>query len=175
MVGSTVIIVVAESRAQMELLSSAFAHGGWIPRRYTAEGENISPPLHWQGAPPGTQVYALILDDPDAPAGLWIHWVLYDIPASVNALPAGVEHHEQLANGVRQGRCWGVDHFSRHGYQGPQPPPGPPHRYCFQLSALDAPLALPPGSTAATVRQTLGPHQLAQAELTGLFQHHGGR
>jgi Raf kinase inhibitor-like YbhB/YbcL family protein len=170
-----VIILVTEERAQMELLSSVFTDGGWIPRRYTAEGENLSPPLHWQGAPNGTQVYSLILDDPDAPAGLWIHWVLYDIPASVTALPEGVEHHDQLANGARQGRCWGVDHFSRHGYQGPQPPPGPPHRYRFQLNALDAPLALPPGATAAVVRQALARHQLAQAELIGRVQHHSGR
>lgn len=102
MVGSTVIILVAESRAQMELLSSAFAHGGWIPRRYTAEGENLSPPLHWQGAPNGTQFDPLIQDDPTAPAALRIHWVLYDMPASVTALLEGVARHEQLANGVHQ-------------------------------------------------------------------------
>jgi Raf kinase inhibitor-like YbhB/YbcL family protein len=158
----------------MELHSSAFAHGGWIPRRHSADGGNISPPLRWQGAPPATQAYALIVDDPDAPAGLWIHWVLYAIPASVNALPAGVEPTATLANGARHGRCWGVEEFSRRGYQGPQPPPGPPHHYRFQLSALDAPLDLPPGATAAELRQAMAPHLLEQAELTGLFQHQDG-
>ena len=154
----------------MELHSSAFANDGWIPRRHSIEGGNVSPPLRWQGAPPATQAYALILDDPDAPAGLWIHWVVYGIPASVSALPAGVGQQERLANGASHGRCWGVERFSRLGYQGPQPPPGPAHRYRFELSALDAPLQLPPGLSAAELRRAMAPHLLARAELTGRYQ-----
>lgn len=156
----------------MDLLSSAFDSGGWIPPIHTADGDDLSPPLHWQGAPPATQTYALILDDPDAPPGLWIHWVLFDIPASRSSLPPGLERADQLADGARHGSCWGVDRFSRRGYHGPQPPPGPPHRYRFQLSALDCRLDLPPGSTAAAVRGAMAPHLLAQAELIGLYQHH---
>lgn len=158
----------------MELLSSAFRDGDWIPRSHTGEGDDHSPPLHWQGAPAGAVTYALILDDPDAPAGLWIHWVLYDIPGDSSCLPAALERLDQLANGARQGSCWGVDRFSRRGYHGPQPPPGPPHRYRFQLSALDRRLDLPPGATAAEVRRAMEGHVLAQAELTGLYQHHAG-
>lgn len=159
----------------MELHSSAFDHGGWIPRIHTGEGEDLSPPLQWRDAPAGTVSYALILDDPDAPAGLWIHWVLYDIPASITALPAGLEREDVLPHGSRHGSCWGVDRFCRRGYQGPQPPPGPPHHYRFQLSALDTRLALPPGATAAAVRQAMAGHVLAQVELIGLYQHHASR
>jgi phosphatidylethanolamine-binding protein (PEBP) family uncharacterized protein len=119
--------------------------------------------IRGEQCPNGMQFYALIMDDSDAPGGLWIHKVLSNIPASVNALPAGVEGHEQLANGIRQGRCLGIDHFSHHGYQEPQPPHG-------------TPLAFPSGATkAAAARQTLDPYQLAKAKLTGLFQHRGGR
>lgn len=159
----------------MELLSSAFDHGAWIPRIHTGEGEDLSPPLQWRDAPAGTVTYVLILDDPDAPAGLWIHWVLYDLPASITALPEGLERVDVLAHGARQGSCWGVDSFSRRGYHGPQPPPGPPHRYRFQLSALDTRLGLPAGATAAAVRQAMAGHVLAQVELIGLYQHHSTR
>jgi Raf kinase inhibitor-like YbhB/YbcL family protein len=156
----------------MELHTSAFDHGAWIPRIHTGEGEDLSPPLQWRDAPAATVSYALILDDPDAPAGLWIHWVLYDIPASISALPQGLERVDVLAHGARQGRCWGVNHFSRRGYHGPQPPPGPPHRYRFQLSALDSRLDLPAGATAADVRQAMASHVLDQAELIALYQNH---
>ena len=122
----------------MELLSSAFDPGGRIPPIHTADGDNISPPLHWQAAPAATLTYALILDDPDAPPGLWIHWVLFDIPASRSSLPRGLERADQLADGARHGSCWGVDSFSRRGYHGPQPPPGSPHRYRFQPDYADS-------------------------------------
>lgn len=155
----------------MKLLSSAFADGNWIPRIHTADGDNLSPPLSWQGAPATTVSYALILDDPDAPAGLWIHWVLFDIPASTTVLPLGLPPADQLASGARHGSCWGVNSFSRRGYHGPQPPPGPPHRYRFQLSALDTRLDLPPGADAPAVRQAMAGHLLARAELVGRYQH----
>jgi Raf kinase inhibitor-like YbhB/YbcL family protein len=159
----------------MELHSMTFDDGAWIPRIHTGEGENLSPPLQWRHAPAGTVSYALILDDPDAPAGLWIHWVLYDIPATITALPAGLGRVDGLPSGARQGSCWGVERFSRRGYHGPQPPPGPPHRYRFQLSALDTRLDLAAGATAAAVREAMANHVLEQAELTGLYQHHSSR
>lgn len=111
----------------------------------------------------------MILDDPDAPAGLWVHWMLFDIPADVHELPAGLPRSATLENGSRHGSCWGVTSFSRVGYQGPMPPPGPPHRYRFSLRALDRKLALPAGATAAEVRAAMGKHALAKSVLTGVY------
>lgn len=155
----------------MQLSSTAFPSGGWIPRLHTSDGADLSPPLQWQGAPAETVSLVLILDDPDAPPGLWIHWVLFDLPAALSSLPEGLERSAELANGARHGSCWGVDQFSRRGYYGPQPPPGPVHHYRFQLSALDCRLGLPAGSTAAQVCQAMEGHVLRQAELIGLYQH----
>ena len=115
--------------------------------------------------------FALILDDPDAPPGLWIHWVLFNLPPE---LPAGFPPHGQLENGSLHGACWGVESFSRRGHAGPLPPPGPAHRYRFRLSALDAPLPLPPGATAAEVRAAMADHILAEAELVGRYQRGHG-
>jgi Raf kinase inhibitor-like YbhB/YbcL family protein len=153
----------------MELFSPAFAGGGPIPRIHSGEGEDLSPPLQWRNVPPGVVSFALILDDPDAPPGLWIHWVLYDLPAQLRALPAGLPRSERLEGGGVHGACWGVESFSRQGYHGPLPPPGPPHRYHFELSALDRHLHLPAGATAAAVRSAMAGHVLARAELVGLY------
>jgi Raf kinase inhibitor-like YbhB/YbcL family protein len=153
----------------MRLESPAFAEGEWIPQIHTGEGRDLSPPLQWSEAPEGTRSYALILDDPDAPAGLWVHWVLFDIPAHVHGLPAALPRRPVLDDGSRHGSCWGVTSFTRLGYHGPLPPPGPPHRYRFTLSALDQQLALPAGATAAAVRAAMGPHALAEAVLTGFY------
>lgn len=158
----------------MELHSSAFPPGGWIPRRHSGEGDDLSPPLHWSGVPEGTGAFTLILDDPDAPAGLWIHWVLYNLPAELRELPMGLPQVEQLENGGLQGACWGVQSFSRGGYAGPLPPPGPAHHYRFRLSALDAPLPLPAGASAAEVRTAMGGHILAEAQLVGRYQRGRG-
>jgi Raf kinase inhibitor-like YbhB/YbcL family protein len=153
----------------MRLESPAFREGEWIPQIHTGEGRDLSPPLGWSAAPQGTCSYVLILDDPDAPAGLWVHWVLFDIPADVHELPAGLPRSPTLENGSRHGSCWGVSSFSRMGYHGPKPPPGPPHRYRFTLSALDRMLALPAGATAAEVRAAMGRHALAETVLTGIY------
>lgn len=154
----------------MELRSDAFPPGGWIPRQHTGDGDDLSPPLHWGGVPEGTGAFALILDDPDAPPGLWIHWVLYNLPPELRELPEGVGPQEQLENGALQGACWGVESFERLGYAGPLPPPGPAHHYRFRLSALNAPLLLPPGAIAAEVRAAMEGHILAEAELVGRYQ-----
>lgn len=160
---------MASSNGSFHLSSPAFADGGLIPVIHTGEGLNLSPPLQWGGAPAGTGSYALVLEDPDAPPGPWVHWVLFNIPASQLRLPAGLERSPELANGARHGCCWGVSSFQRLGYQGPQPPAGQAHRYRFQLYALDAPLALEPGCSVFELRQALAAHRLASAELTGLF------
>jgi Raf kinase inhibitor-like YbhB/YbcL family protein len=159
----------------MKLESSAFREGEWIPRLHTGEGLDRSPDLHWRQEPEQTGAFALILDDPDAPAGLWVHWVLFDIPAGVHALPEGLPRRPRLENGARHGSCWGVNTFSRMGYHGPQPPPGPPHRYRFTLTALDHTLDLPAGATPEEVRKAIGEHKLATAILTGLYGHGGQR
>jgi len=153
----------------MALDSPAFASGQPIPRLYTLEGSNLSPPLRWQQAPAATRAFCLILDDPDAPAGPWIHWLLYDIPASCSGLPAGLPATAELADGSHQGRCWGVHRFERLGYQGPQPPPGPAHRYRFTLTALAARLGLPQGASAPQLRAAMADLRLAEAVLWGTY------
>jgi Raf kinase inhibitor-like YbhB/YbcL family protein len=160
-------------RGMMRLESPAFGSGEWIPRRHTGEGQDISPPLHWDDVPPATRSFVLILDDPDAPPGLWIHWVLYDIPGDVRELGSGLPRTSLLENGALQGVCWGVDAFSRQGYQGPMPPPGSPHRYTFTLYALDTELNLPPGRSAEQVRAVIKGHVLAEAVLTGVYGRSG--
>ena len=160
---------MASSNGSFHLGSPAFADGDLIPVIHTGEGLNLSPPLQWGGAPAGTGSFALVLDDPDAPPGPWVHWVLFNIPASLQHLPAGLERSPELANGARHGRCWGVSTFHRLGYQGPQPPAGRAHRYRFQLHALDGPLALNPGCSAPELRQAMAGHVLGCAELTGLY------
>jgi Raf kinase inhibitor-like YbhB/YbcL family protein len=159
----------------MRLESPAFREGEWLPRLHTGEGRDLSPALRWREVPEKVRSFALRLDDPDAPAGLWIHWVLFDIPAEVHELPEGVSRLPSLENGARHGSCWGVNSFSRIGYHGPKPPPGPPHRYRFTLTALDRTLELPAGASPDVVRHAIAGHELAVATLTGLYGHGGGQ
>jgi hypothetical protein len=147
-----------------ELTSSAFAPGEPIPRRYTCDGEDISPPLGWGEPPAGTQSFALMCDDPDAPAGTWVHWVLYDLPAGARGLPEAVPPDAELADGGRHGEnSWG-----RLGYGGPCPPSGT-HRYFFRLYALDTALGLGAGASKEQLLQAMEGHVLAQAELMGTY------
>ena len=149
-----------------ELKSSAFSAGGDIPKKFTCDGPDLSPTLNWGDAPASTQSISLIVDDPDAPAGTWVHWVLYDLPASARALPEGVPGDQELKNGARQGR----NDFGKTGYGGPCPPPGRPHRYFFKLYALDAKTNLKPGASKADVEKAMRGHILAQAELMGRYK-----
>src|SRR5258705_3324661 len=126
----------------MKLTSDAFTEGKSIPKDYTCDGPDRSPPLHWQGAPAGTRAFAIVVDDPDAQVGNGNHWLLYDLPASMTALPEGIEKIPQLTAGGRQGKT----SFGKIGYYGPCPPPGGPHRYFFKLHALSTPLGLEPGA-----------------------------
>lgn len=154
----------------LSLTSPAFKDGELIPTLHTCEGKDPSPELNWTGAPAGTKSFALVMDDPDAPAGLWVHWVLYDIPASRTGLPAGVPKDGRVLDGAKHGASWGVETFSRTGYGGPCPPPGKPHRYVFTLYALDRALGLPPGKTAAELARAMKGRILATAKLTGVFE-----
>jgi Raf kinase inhibitor-like YbhB/YbcL family protein len=148
------------------LTSPAFADAAAIPVRHTCDGPDVSPPLAWEGAPAGTRVYALIMDDPDAPAGTWVHWVVYNIPADTAKLPENVAKVEALdLSGARQGR----NDFHRPGYGGPCPPPGPAHRYFFKLYALDAPLQLRSGVQKHEVEAAMQGHTLGMAQLVGTY------
>jgi Raf kinase inhibitor-like YbhB/YbcL family protein len=149
----------------LQMTSTAFSAGEMIPKKFTCDGPDVSPQLAWNDAPAGTQSFALIVDDPDAPVGTWVHWVLYDLLASARELPEGVAKQEQLPSGARQGR----NDFGKTGYGGPCPPPGKPHRYFFKLYALDAKLNLKAGATKADVERALKGHALGQAELMGRY------
>lgn len=148
------------------LQSAAISHGGDIARKFTCDGADLSPALNWSEPPAGTKSLALILDDPDAPVGVWVHWVLYDLPATVRELPEGVAKKDTLDSGARQGR----NDFGRIGYGGPCPPPGKAHRYFFKLYALDALTELKPGATKADLEKDMKGHVLAEAELMGRYK-----
>ena len=146
------------------LKSLAFAEGGMIPQKYTCDGADVSPPLSWTGVPEGTRSFVLICDDPDAPSGTWVHWVLYDLPATVRELPEQVPTDREPDVGGRQG----TTDFRRIGYGGPCPPGGT-HRYFFKLYALDRTLGLPAGPTKKRVEEAMKGHTLAEAQLMGRY------
>jgi Raf kinase inhibitor-like YbhB/YbcL family protein len=164
---------VAESPAQktpeakFQLGSSSFAADGLIPAKYTCDGSDTSPALAWSEPPAGTQSFALVVDDPDAPKKTVTHWLLYDLPPATRALPEGVATKPKLPDGSRQGKN---DH-GKIGYSGPCPPPGAAHHYFFKLYALDYKTGLKPKAKAADVERAIKGHILAQSELIARFQH----
>lgn len=153
----------------MRLKAPAVKPGSDIPVQFTCDGSNISPALNWSTPPEGTESFALVMDDPDAPGRTWVHWVLYDLPATERELPEGAAPTGTLPSGARQGR----NDFGRIGYGGPCPPPGPPHRYFFKLYALDALLGDLGTPTKAKLEAAMKGHILAQAELMGTYQKRG--
>jgi Raf kinase inhibitor-like YbhB/YbcL family protein len=154
----------------IHLLSPAFRHGDVIPRAHTCEGEDLSPPLSWTGIPMERRSLALVCDDPDAPRGTWVHWVLYNLPGETVELSPGMPAVPELPSGARQGR----NDSGEIGYSGPCPPPGKPHRYYFRLYALDIMLSLPHGVSKAELEQAMADHILAQGALMGVYQRGGG-
>lgn len=150
---------------KLEVSSPDFREGETIPTANTADGRNASPALHWQSGPKGTKSYALICDDPDAPAKTWVHWVLFNLPADEHELPAGVRTDATLASGARQGK----NDFGKTGYGGPSPPPGKPHHYHFKIYALDTTLDLAAGATKAQLVAAMKGHVLAEGELVGVY------
>lgn len=147
------------------LTSTAFAHGDAIPRRHTCDGADLSPELAWSGLPAGTVSLALICEDPDAPDGTWVHWVLYDLPADAADLPEGLSAHGEPHYGVQ-----GENDFGHLGYGGPCPPPGDAHRYYFRLCALDTQLELAAGASKQEVDAAMQNHILAYGELMGTYR-----
>jgi len=155
----------ARENVSFQLTSPSFGPGQPIPDRYTCQGEDNSPELQWSGAPAQARSFVLIMDDPDAPAGTWVHWVLYDLPANQTHLPSLSKGSGQLSAGL-QGR----NSFKRVGYGGPCPPPGHPHRYFFRLYALSVPaLGLPQGATRQQIDAAMHGKVLAETELMGVY------
>ncbi len=151
---------------QIEITSPAFQPGKPIPVRYTCDATDTSPPLAWTNVPPASQSLALIADDPDAPVGTWVHWVVYDLPPSTTQLPENLDKSQHVLGGATQG----LNDFHRPGYGGPCPPPGKPHRYFFKLYALDRTLGLPPGATKQDLLKAMKGHVLAEGQLMGTYQ-----
>jgi hypothetical protein len=158
-------LLAQNSPGKLELRSTAFSRGGTIPAQFTCSGDNISPALFWSQPPAGTQSFALVMDDPDAPAGTWVHWVVYNLPASTRLLPS----HVPVGDTIKGGGGQGVNDFPQTGYGGPCPPPGKPHRYFFHLFALDTILALRAPVRRQGLDAAMQGHVLAQAELMGTF------
>lgn len=150
----------------MQMTSSAFSEGQAIPQVYTCQGKDISPPLLWSHVPAEAKSLALIADDPDAPAGTWVHWVAYDLAPSATGFAEDVPKSQVLANGAKQG----INDFKRTGYGGPCPPPGKAHRYFFKLYALDTVTGLQPGATKAELLKAMEGHVLAEGELMGKYR-----
>jgi|Deesub1362B_J571_1020462.scaffolds.fasta_scaffold27118_1 hypothetical protein len=155
-----------EGEMALSISSPAFQEGGEIPAKYTCEGQDVSPELVWGEPPAGTQSFVLIMDDPDAPGGVFTHWVLFNLPVASRKLPEGVPAQAQLPDGSLQGK----NDFGKIGYGGPCPPSGRPHRYQFTLYALDQPLDLKAGVSKKQVIQAMQGHILAQGRLTGTYQ-----
>lgn len=150
--------------SDLRISSTAFQNGGTIPRPYTCDGNDASPPLAWTGVPAEAKSLALIVDDPDAPVGTWIHWVVFNIPADVVSMPEQVPQGPTLANGAQQG----VNSWNRSGYGGPCPPRGQ-HRYFFKLYALDVSLNPRGSMSKAQLLGAMRGHVLAEAQIIGTY------
>jgi Raf kinase inhibitor-like YbhB/YbcL family protein len=155
-----------ESAMTIEITSTAFQPGATIPKSYTGDGADQSPPLAWSNPPAEAKTFALICDDPDAPRGTWVHWVLFNLPGETRHLEEGVPTTDTIASGAKQGK----NDFGNNGYGGPAPPKGKPHRYFFKLYALDVDLGLPPGATKSHVMDAMKGHVLAEGQLMGTYQ-----
>jgi Raf kinase inhibitor-like YbhB/YbcL family protein len=147
------------------LRSRAFQAGKRIPDRYTCEAENISPPLEWGPIPEGTESFVLVCDDPDAPRGVFSHWILYDIPKHTTEMPSAIAKQERPDTMGTHGR----NDFGSTYYQGPCPPPGSTHRYYYRLYAIDTVLHMPPGASRSQILKAIDGHILDQAELMGKY------
>jgi Raf kinase inhibitor-like YbhB/YbcL family protein len=160
------LLMAARTALAFEITSPAFTHESNIPAQYTCDGVDWSPPLRWTDSPEGAKSFVLIVDDPDAPRGIWVHWVVYNIPVSLGALAEGIPPSEKLDQGMMQG----VSDYGRFGYGGPCPPPGGVHRYYFKLYALDTLLNLPSRQTKTDLLRAMEKHVLAEAAFIGKYE-----
>jgi Raf kinase inhibitor-like YbhB/YbcL family protein len=145
--------------------SPAWSAGETIPVKYTCDGADVSPPLEWKSAPVGTRSFGLVTEDPDAPGGLFTHWIIYNLPPNITSLAENQARQKELANGASQGR----NSFGNIGFGGPCPPPGPAHRYFFRLYALNAKLDLTPGASRKEFDGAMAGHILAQTDYLGRY------
>jgi hypothetical protein len=152
-------------KVEIKITSSAFEEGGLIPAKYTCDGADVSPPLQWDAVPEGTKSIALICDDPDAPMGTWVHWVLFNLPSDAKELAENIPAEETLPNGAKQG----VNDFGRVGYGGPCPPSGT-HRYFFKIYALDTEVVLEAGANKSQLLKAMEGHILGQGQLVGKYK-----
>jgi len=159
-----VALLEAKGGRQMFLQSPAFENGGEIPAKYGCRGSDLSIPLKFGNVPEGAKSLALIMEDPDAPMGLFVHWVIYNMPADLGGLPEGIPPEPMLDLGIRQG----VNDFRKIGYGGPCPPDRP-HRYFLKLYALDVPLPLDPGLSRTELLEAMRGHLIDEAELMGIY------
>ncbi len=150
---------------EIKITSSAFEEGGMIPAKYTCDGADVSVPLQWDAVPEGTKSIAIINDDPDAPMGTWVHWVIFGLPAETRELAENVPADATLANGAKQG----TTDFGRTGYGGPCPPSGT-HRYFFRIYALDVEIDLPSGAKKKQLLEAMEGHILGQGRLIGKYK-----
>jgi Raf kinase inhibitor-like YbhB/YbcL family protein len=156
---------VGDKKMEIKITSSVFEEDGLIPPKYTCDGADISPPLQWDAVPEGTNSIALISDDPDAPMGTWVHWVIFGLPADTRELAENIPPDEILPNGARQG----LSDFGRIGYGGPCPPSGT-HRYFFKIYALDTEIDLPAGANKRQLLKAVEGHILGQGQLIGKYK-----
>ncbi len=150
----------------MLLTSAAFDEGKTIPIKYSGQGDDLSPPLSWSGAPGGAKSFALIMEDPDAPMMTFTHWVIFNLPGDKTSLPENVAKVGELPDGSRQGK----NSFQETGYGGPMPPPGKAHRYYFKIFALDTVLNLKAGANKKELLAAMEGHILAEGQLMGIYQ-----
>lgn len=150
-----------------QVTTTAFRNGDSVPKKFTCDGLDVSPALSWSDPPAGTKSLAIIADDPDAPGGTWVHWVLYDLPADTRKLPESLAKDRELPNGALQGR----NDFGKIGYNGPCPPRGSAHRYFFKLYALNSKTGLKAGATKSDLERAMKGRVLAQTQFIGKYQH----
>jgi Raf kinase inhibitor-like YbhB/YbcL family protein len=156
-----------KKKMEIKLYSSAFKDGDFIPSKFSCEGTNVSPQLSWNDAPKDVKSFAIVVDDPDAPGGDFVHWVIYNIPGNLSELPEDVPHSGNIPGGI----IYGANGFGRIGYGGPCPPAGKPHRYIFKIYALDTVLHhLESGATMKQLLNAINNHIIAEGRLTGKYQ-----
>ena len=158
-------VIEAEASMSLKISSPSFTNGGNIVKKFTCDGEDLSPQLSWSEPPAATKTFALLVDDPDAPVGNWNHWAMWNVPATARGIAEGLRKNAELSDGSQQGH----NDFRKTGYDGPCPPAGKPHRYYFKLFALDTKLDLKPGATKKELEAAMKGHVLAQAEWMGRY------
>jgi Raf kinase inhibitor-like YbhB/YbcL family protein len=155
-----------EPAMKIQITSDVFADSQPISAKYTCDGPDVSPLLTWTNQPADAKSFVLIADDPDAPGGAWVHWVIYNLPPTATSLAENMPPSPQLPGGAKQG----INDFGQTGYGGPCPPPGKPHRYFFKIYALDTTLGLDSGATKKELLKAMNGHVLAEGQLWGTYQ-----